>query len=89
MSKETEGVFEHQIINEKGEVIECRKYFTPQGLAERLPGRKRNGHMNICTVYELFKKGMPGVTKIAGKRLLPVDSLPKVMDWLEQRSQNI
>lgn len=80
-------IFEHEVKNEKGEVVECRKYYTAKGLSERLPGRRRGGHMCIGTVYELFKQGMPGVTRISGIRLLPVGKLAEVMDWLERRNQ--
>lgn len=81
-------IFVYELKNEKGEVIETRKYYTAKGLAFRLPS-PRKAHMHISTVYELFNQKMPGVTKIAGVRLLPVDKLPKVIDWLEEREQQI
>lgn len=75
------------VKDEDGNVLEVRKYYTAKGLADRLPGRKRNGGMNIGTVYGLFKEGMPGITTISGMRLLPVKKLSEVLDWLERRNQ--
>ena len=89
MSNEKNGIIEHQVKNEQGEIIDCRKYYTPKGLAARLPGRKHDGSMNVCTVYGLMRQGMPGVATIAGKKLLPIDCLQLVMDWLEKKNQRI
>lgn len=75
------------VKDEDGNVLEVRKYYTAKGLADRLPGRKRNGGMNIGTVYGLFKEGMPSITTISGMRLLPVKKLSEVLDWLERRNQ--
>lgn len=82
-------IIEHEVKDANGTVLETRKYFTAKGLAARLLGRKRNGGMNIGTVYALFKEGMPGITTISGMRLLPVKKLTEVLDWLEERRQQL
>lgn len=86
--KKMPEIFIHELKNDKGEVIETRKYYTAKGLAMRLPSC-RKAHMHINTVYELFLEGMPGITTISGMRLLPIAKLSKVMDWLEERNQQV
>lgn len=77
------------VKDEDGNVLEVRKYYTAKGLADRLPGRKRNGGMNIGTVYGLFKEGMPGITTISGMRLLPVKNSLRYWTGLkEETSKN-
>ena len=76
----------HELKDAQGNVIEKRVYYTVKGLAARLPGRKQGGHMHISTLYPLIKEGMPGITIIAGVRLLPEGKLPEVLDWLETRN---
>lgn len=85
--KDMPEIVAHEVKDEEGKVLEVRKYYTAKGLSARLPGRKRNGGMNIGTVYGLFKEGMPGITTISGMRLLPVKKLSEVLDWLEKRNQ--